>query len=301
MTRVATIPLQRTMSDAIQRAQQKLSVTQLQLASGKKATNLAALGPETVRNLTTRTLVAKQEAHGTVTTRLATTLSFYDANISGIDSAGQTLSEAIVQAVGTNRGTGLKEAINDAFSQFRISLNASQGGLPLFGGSQTEEPFRPKNLQDTLAMAPDDAFGNDEVRVSARVSDGLDITYGVTAKELGSSMLQAFRTLASAGEIGEVPTVEQRALMTQALDELRGALAGVRDINGEVGRKQAQVETLSTRAEQRTLLLKDIIGRNEDADLGQVAINLAQEKATLQASYSVFGQLSGLSLASYLR
>ncbi|OWK28339.1 flagellin [Sphingomonas mucosissima] len=301
MNRVATIPLQRTMSDAVQRAQQKLSVTQLQLASGKKATSLAALGPETVRNLSTRTLVAKQEAHETVTTRLSTTLSFYDANISGIDNAGQSLSESIVQVIGTNRGTGLKEAINAAFSQFRISLNASQGGLPLFGGSQTEEPFRPKSLQDTLAVAPETAFGNDEVRVSARVADSLDIQYGVTAKELGSGMLQAFRTLASAGEIGEVPTAEQRAILTQSLDELRTALAGVREIGGEVGRKQAQVETLSTRAEQRTILLKDIISRNEDADLGQVAINLAQEKATLQASYSVFGQLSGLSLASYLR
>lgn len=301
MNRVATIPLQRTMSDAIQRAQQKLSVTQLQLASGKKAPTLAALGPEAVRNLSTRTLVATQEAHATVATRLSTTLSFYDANISSIDSAGQALQQSIIEAVGTNRGTGLKQAINDAFSQVRTALNASQGGLPLFGGAQTEAPFRPATVEEALTTAPDAAFGSDEVRASARVSDNLDITYGVTAKELGGGMLQAFRTLASAGEIGAVPTEEQRALLNQAVDELRSALAGVRDINGEVGRKQQQVETLATRGEQRMLLLKDIISRNEDADLGQVAINLAQEKSTLQASYSVFGQLSGLNLASFIK
>ncbi|SEI77930.1 flagellar hook-associated protein 3 FlgL [Sphingomonas sp. OV641] len=301
MNRVATIPLQRTMSDAIQRSQQKLAVTQLQLASGKKATDLAALGPEAVRNLSTRTLVAAQEAHGVVTTRLSTTLSFYDANISSIEEAGQALSQSIMEAVGTNQSTGLKQAIDDAFTQIRTALNASQGGLPLFAGSQTEEPFRPKNVKEALSTSPEDAFGNDDVRASARVADNLDLEYGVTARDLGSGLLQAFRTLAAAGEIGDMPTDQQRAALDQAGDELRSALSSVREINGEVGRKQAQVETLGVRAEQRTLLLKDIISRNEDADLGQVAINLAQEKATLQASYSVFGQLSSLSLASFLR
>jgi flagellar hook-associated protein 3 FlgL len=55
------------------------------------------------------------------------------------------------------------------------------------------------------------------------------------------------------------------------------------------------------RAGDRSTLLQGIIQDNEDADLGQVAIDLAQQKTMLQASYSVFAQLSGLSLSSYLR
>ena len=41
MTRVATIPLQRTMADAIQRAQQNLAKTQTSLSTGKKAQDYA--------------------------------------------------------------------------------------------------------------------------------------------------------------------------------------------------------------------------------------------------------------------
>jgi len=47
-------------------------------------------------------------------------------------------------------------------------------------------------------------------------------------------------------------------------------------------------------------VLNDIIAANEDADLGQVAVDLAQQRATLEASYSVFAQLSQLNLTKYL-
>ena len=58
MTRVATVPLQQVMSGAIQRSQEKLAITQQQLASGKKATNFADLGTETVRNLSAGGMMA---------------------------------------------------------------------------------------------------------------------------------------------------------------------------------------------------------------------------------------------------
>ena len=65
-------------------------------------------------------------------------------------------------------------------------------------------------------------------------------------------------------------------------------------------RKLAEVETLATRSDERSLLWQDIVSRNEDADLAQVAIDLTRQKMVLEASYSVFAQLSKLSLLSYL-
>ena len=114
-------------------------------------------------------------------------------------------------------------------------------------------------------------------------------------------MLAAFRTLAEAGPIGAKPTAAQTEALKKAVGQIGTALGSVRAINGENGRKQAQLETLATRADQRGLIYKGIISRNEDADLGQVAIDIAQQKAVLEASYSVFSQLSGLSLVNYLR
>lgn len=302
MTRVATIPLQQTMAGAIQRAQQKLAVTQEQLATGKKAKDFASLGTETVRNLSSRTLLARQEAHAAVTGRVTNTLALYDAHVSEIDEIASKLRESILTTIGTQRAPGLQDEIESAFGRFRAALNAAEGGVPLFGGSMIDEkPFKPEKLADTVGLVPADAFANDDVRASARVSDDLDVEYGITASEVGSDLVAAFRTLAEAGNIGEMPTAAQLAALSTAVGQINTALTGVRAVNAENGRTQAQVETLATRAESRSLLLKDIIERNEDADLGQVAIDLAQQKTTLQASYSVFSQLADLSLVSYIR
>jgi flagellar hook-associated protein 3 FlgL len=83
--------------------------------------------------------------------------------------------------------------------------------------------------------------------------------------------------------------------------QLGTGIDSLRVVNADNGRKQNQVETLTTRGEQRSLLLESVIETNEDADLGQVALDLAQQKTMLQASYSVFSQLSDLSLVSYIR
>lgn len=301
MTRVATVPLQNTLSNAIQRSQARLAAAQLQLDTQKKAPDYASLGTGAVRNLSAHSLVAREDAHSAVAGQLGTTLSLYDANISGLDTMGSDLATGILSAIGTGHSPGLQEAIGAAFGQLRATLNAAQGGVPLFGGSQTTPPFTPATLADTIGLDAKDAFTNDDVRASARVGDHLDVQYGVTASDLGTGMLSAFRTLAEAGPIGDTPTAAQADALKKALGQINTALGGVRAVNSENGRKQTQLETLATRADQRSLIYKAIISRNEDADLGQVAIDLAQQKTVLEASYSVFSQVSGLSLVNYLR
>ena len=301
MTRIATVPLQNSLSNAIQRSQQKLAATQLQLTTRKKANDYASLGTQAVRNLSAHSLVARETAHADVASQVGTTLSLYDANISGIDTLGSDLRLSIFSAVGTGDAPGLQDAVTAAFDQFRALLNASQGGKPLFGGSQTTEPFTPKTLADTVGVSAGQAFTNDDVRASARVGDNLDVQFGVTASELGTDMLSAFQTLAQVGTIGAKLTADQTAQLKTAMGQIDTSLNKVRAVNAENGRKQAQLETLGIRADQRSLVYKDIISRNEDADLGQLAIDLDQNKAILQASYATFSQLSNLSLINYLR
>ena len=302
MTRVATIPLQRSMSAAIQQSQQKLAITQAQLATSKKAPDYASLGTEAVRNLSTHSLLAKQEAYVAAADRVATTLSFNDANIGAIDTSAMSLKQDLLTAIGTGKGVGLNDAIKAAFNQFRAALNAAEGGSSLFGGSQTEgTPFLPGTLADTIATPASAAFVNDSIKASVRLSDGVDVEYGVTASDIGSGLYTAFQTLAGASPIGDPPTAAQLTVLTQAAGEIDSGLTSLRAVNADNGRRQAQAETLGIRAEDRATLMRGIISGNEDADLGQVAIDLAQQKTILQASYSVFSQLSGLSLVSYLR
>ena len=302
MTRVATIPLQRTMASAIQRSQEKLAITQQQLSTGKRAADFADLGTETVRNLSAHSLLTRQDAQSTVAKRVGTTLSIYQGHLEGIEKAVGDLKLDILDAIGTGDGAGLQEAIETAFSQYRTSLNGSEGGAPMFAGSQTEgNPFTPGTLADVATTSAADAFKDDGVRSTARVADGVDVTYGITASAVGKDLYAAFQTLAQAGTIGTKPTTAQLDALRQAVSQFGTGIDSLQAVNADNGRKQNQVETLTTRGEARSLLLHGVIETNEDADLGQVALDLAQQKTMLQASYSVFSQLSDLSLVSYIR
>jgi len=302
MIRVATIPLQRTLTTGIQQAQQKLADTQLQLNTGKKANDLAGLGAEAGRTLSARTLRAAQDAQSASAKRLGTTLSLYDANLSSIDTAATDLRQKLMTVIGTGKSSGLQGGIEGAFDQFRAALNATDGSAPLFAGAQTDAPpFKPATLADTVGATPATAFGNDDVRASARIGDGVDLVYGVGAREVGTGLLAAFRTLAEAGTIGESLTGGQLDALKTALGQIDGAMPQVRAVNAENGRKQAQAETLATRADERSDLLTKLISDAEDADYGEIASQLSQQQTVLKASYSVFTQLSELSLTQYLR
>jgi flagellar hook-associated protein 3 FlgL len=302
MNRIASIPLQRSMAQAMQKSQASLAKTQLSLATGKKALDYAALGTQTVRNLSAHSLVTQEEAHGNVASRIGMTLELNDTYLNEIDGSAASLHTEILNAIGTGQSLGLQDAIEAAFDQYRTSLNASEGGVPLFGGSQTDSvPFKPQTLADTLAMTSAQAFTNDQVKSTARVATNLDVEYGVVASDAGTDLYAAFQTLAGAGAIGETITAAQKTALIQAADQIQQGLKSLRSVNSANGRKQAQVEELGSRSEERILRLKDIISQNEDADLGQVATDLATQKTVLEASFSVFSQLSGLSLVNYLR
>lgn len=301
MTRVATIPLQQTLSSAIQRSQQGLATSQLQLATEKKVNDYAGLGLDAVRTLSARSALAQQKTYQSNIGRVSTTLSLYQANLEQIDSTMSDLRTEIYSAIGTGNSPGLQEMIQDAFKALGNSLNAQEGGVPLFAGSRTSDtPFKLTSLDDTVGLDPAQAFGNDTVRQSVRAGDALDVEYSIGASDIASGLMPAFRALAEAGPFGETLTDDQKAAISGALDLLDTGISQVRSVNASNGRKQAQVETLSTRADDRVTLLKQVIGSVEDADLGQVAIDISQRQTILQASYSVFTQLNAMSLANYL-
>ena len=302
MTRVATIPMHGALFNAIGRAQQKLAASQLQMATGKKANDFAALGVDGIRNISARSVLARQDAQRAVSQRLGTTLSLYDAHLSGAEGTMSSLRNKMLEAIGTGQSSGLQEAIDQAFQQFRTAMNADDAGVPLFAGSQTDGlPFTPATLADTIGLPPSGAFANDDVNASARVGDGLDIRYGLTASDIGTELFEAFRTIAEAGPLGASPASAQVDALKTAIGQIDGGLKTLRSAWADNGRRQAQLETLTERAEERGLILHRLISRNEDADMAEVASRLTQQQTVLEASYSVFARLSGLSLVNYLR
>jgi flagellar hook-associated protein 3 FlgL len=300
--RVASVPMQRSLFESISVSQRKLAEVQQQMATGKKAPDFASLGIETMRNLSARTMLVRQEAHAAVGVRIGTTLALMDSQMAGVEEAMNKLRDGLLSTLGTGRADGLQEVMEEAFQRFRTGLNSDEAGQYLFAGSQTATaPFVPASLAATAGMPTASAFRNDAVTAQARVSEGLDVTYGTTASAIGSELFEAFRTLAEAGPVGSVPTPAQLTAMNQAVGQLNDGLKTLRAGHAENGRRQAQVEGLAERAAERTLILERLVSRNEDADLAEVASQLVQRQTTLEASYTLFGRLANLSLINFLR
>lgn len=299
--RIATITLQQTMRASMSRAQENIATTNERIATEKKANDMAELGTDGVRTLSTRSLLAGQQSQGKAARELGTTLSLYDANIGAIDTAASELRTTLVTAVGNGATGGVQQAVENAFAQYRAALNATADGKSLFAGGQTDtRPFLPATLADTAGATAATAFAADGARASTRVADDVDIAYGITANELGTDMLAAFRTLAEAGTIGSTPTAAQLDSLRTAIGQIDAALPEIRAVNAANGERQQQVETLAIRADDRAVLLESIVAEAEGADYGQLSIDLALQKQYLEASYSVFSQITSISLLDYL-
>lgn len=302
MTRIATLPFQATLSSAMQRAQQQLADANLQLDTQKKVQNYGDLGANTSRVLSAASMLAQQQAQSQVANRVDTTLGFYNVALGAIDDSVSDLKTKLLTAIGSGDSPNMDTLIQSAFNNFRNALNTSEGGVPIFAGAQTDgPPFKPQTLADMATLTdPSDAFGNDDVRTSARLGDHIDVQYGIGASDIGTGLVQAFGTLASLQPFGDKLTDAQTAGIKDVLGQIDQGLASVRSLNGRNGDTQNQVEALGKRADDRANLLTEVIGDAEDADLGKVAIDISTRTTILNASYSAFSQLSNLSLVNFL-
>jgi flagellar hook-associated protein 3 FlgL len=301
MNRVATGPVQTTMMNGMQRIQGQLADALNQQATQKKAADYGALGIDTSRLLSARSMMARQDAQNTVGSQVSSTLEFYNTGLTNIDTSAENLRKALLEVIGTGDGPGIQATIEDTFKDLRGTLNTAIAGQPIFAGSQTDRnPFVPQQLSDLVGLNPADAFTNDQIKSSAQLADGVNMEFGIVASDVGTNLVQAFKTLAEAGPFGDTPTQAQLDAMQTAIGQLETGLSDVRTASANNGRKQSQVDTLMTRGEDRQVMLQKVVGDAEDADMAEVATNIINIQTIMSASYTVFSRLSQMSLTNYL-
>jgi flagellar hook-associated protein 3 FlgL len=293
--------MQNLMQSAMLRTQRSLADAQEQLSTTKKVQSYSDLGGDSGRVLSARTMLAQYDAQSRVASTVGTTLSFYQSRLGEIDTTASSLRETLLNAIATGNAPDLVGEASAAFDQFKAAMNAADGGKPLFAGGQTgTPPLVPQTLADTAGLDPNAAFTNDDTRLSASIAPGENVTFGIVATDFGKNFIQAFRTLAEIGPVDARPTQAQIDAMSTAVSQLDAGLADLRVSDARNGNMQNRVDDLVTRSTDRSNLLTSAVGDVEDADLGQVAIDISLRKTLLESSYSAFSQINGLSLTNYL-
>ncbi|MEA4848941.1 MAG: flagellar hook-associated protein FlgL [Clostridiaceae bacterium] len=93
---------------------------------------------------------------------------------------------------------------------------------------------------------------------------------------------------------------DDTAGISSALSRIENQSDNVNAIIAEIGVKMSRVELTSNRIEDDTLNLRDLLSKNEDADIAEVVMNLMMEQYVYQASLSGGAKIIQPSLVDFI-
>lgn len=308
MPRIATNVANQVSLSELLRNQTDLLKAQRQVASGKKSNDLKGLAPQLGALSAAQTLTVRTEGYIQAGKEINGRLATQDLALSEIAGSADDLRQAVIDAIALNSGITLVQQLEAVFGRALNGLNQTYAGRPLFGGSRVDtDPVNIKTLNDLGAAATvSSVFDNTKVKATARVDEGNPVEIGFLADDIGTNILTVIKSIkdfndGASGPFGATLTTAQKSFLQGTIASITSAADGINTIVGKNGLIQNRVENAQSRAEDQQLLLKQVVGDIEDADLAAAATRLSQAQTAVEASARTFSILSNLSLLNFLR
>jgi flagellar hook-associated protein 3 FlgL len=294
----------------IQNASNSLTTTQDQIASGQNATTYAGFGNQTQALTATISANARNSAYTTATNLASTQVSLQDTQLSSMASLSSQLQQALSNAVANNNASTLMTQAQSIFEQASSILNSQDAnGNYIFGGGNSENPPMTASSLSDLAALPSvsDAFANGSFQASVQVADGQSVTYGMTASDIGTSLMQELQSLAQfdAGANGDLDNASnlsdaQNTFLTAAIPTANSVSDSINTVQAANGYVSNQLTNAQTQQTSMTTLYKSFITNIQDTNMADAATQLSLNQTQLQAALQVTATLNQLSLLNYM-
>lgn len=311
----------------------KLNDTQRIASSGKKSSTLADLGSMGAANaisyrskikvisgytdnlnLAKTKLTVMDKSMGSITDAARDTLTFLRSQLQGSAPQGtivagqasnslQTvISQLNIQVNGQYQFSG--DALYTAPMATPGSLDTNVGGLvPGFlAGAPTASSVVTAARAVTTANL---GYSNGTLtagNVSFRGDDAVDIDYTVNGAQQGFADI--LRGLSLIKNLPQPTTQSEQnnywAVVNGAIQLLDEGAKAVDRYQGTLGNTASYVDSLLTQHSEVEGTYEEFVGSIEDADVAEAATKLQMLQTQLEASYSMVGQLKGLSLINFL-
>jgi flagellar hook-associated protein 3 FlgL len=140
-------------------------------------------------------------------------------------------------------------------------------------------------------------YEGDQTKLKARLNEGLEVQYGVTADEPAfEKLIRTVRILRST----PLTDPDIRTKMQEAANLITEAKENMEALELNVGTKMEQLgRTLITLKTSKNFM-DGIVSDLESADTTTAVAELTQDQTMLEASYNVLVRLSQLTLTKYL-
>jgi len=308
--RVATSQQSTFFLSQIQTVGARLDQTNKQIASGVVADTYAGFGDKAQVLQATLSANARNSNYTTATTLATTQTDLQDTQLTGLSDLAAKLKKAVSDTVANNDPRTLMPQVESIFSQAVAILNSKDAnGDYIYAGGRTDTaPISVSSLADLVARPGiADAFTNGQSKKSVQVTDGQSITFGLTASEVGTSLMQQLKDIAAfdAGVNGDfdnttILTGTQNTFLTARIATVDTAVQGLTAITARNGGIYNQLENAKAQQDTMQVLYGGFIEKMQKTDLAEAATQLSLNQTALQAALQVTATLNQLSLLNYL-
>jgi len=315
-TRVSNLASNRLIQSTILRTQDRILDRQLQISTLQKSQDYAGIADSANQLVGMEASRRKIEQYLTEGTNVKLRM---DTMLNSLDSLKTTLKdvEGMVRDMlddgALPDGVDKNEFANTKIAEIEDFLNVKVAGRFLFSGSLTET--KPVDIPDMVEVADEPAnvattpgeyatqaepslyYQGDNTKLKARLSEGLDVQYGVTADD------PAFEKLVRAVRLVKTVKLDDpdiKAKMQEAATLLGEAKTGLESLELNVGTKLEQLDRTQTTLKNSKNFMDGVVSDLESADTTTAVSELTQDQTMLEASYNVVVRLSNMSLIKFM-
>lgn len=299
INRVATSSMHQQNLKDISLDQQNLAKLNKQISSGLKASNYAELNGAVERVSGYESKLSAIKTHLSNNNSIEARLNVMDQSVTQLQDIAEDFASLIAMRrnPATANGLNFQAQAKALMASAAQTLNISVEGRYLFSGSKTDTPPIATPVPSNTTVGVSDANyyrGNSDV-LNARVSDSLEIPYGITGND------QAFQDLFSAintalqGDAGN-----SDAILQKAVDQINAAVDGLASVRAGIGSQISNLQDVNEQHEQLQVYWKQAVSNDTSTDIAEASIQLATDQTVLQATFQAFANLSRLRLTDFL-
>lgn len=307
MTRISTLANHNLSQSQISSTQKRLQELQVQLSTGQKSLRYSGIAAESDRLVNLESTRMRTDQYMSSNNTLALRSQTMELSVAKTFDVATELKTLLVNAVNGGNASDLPLSQTAANMMDEVSrvLNVKLGDRYLFAGTATET--KPVDFADTDFTAPPNSypsnadtsyFQGDSTRLSARVADDFDVTWGSTADEEGFEQL--IRALHLTESAVTSPTPDKTRL-EEALSVVNQAIDNIPEIRSRIAAGQKSIEMANTSHTDINLYVDQTITDIKAVDIPMTMTKLANDQTLLEASFMTISRLSQLTLANFLR